>query len=90
MKDTVTRNTTIEGLIKVMNDNNDTAMGIFDEMTFVDNLDRGTTGGCDRGTFMTLYNATEWIKSTKTYGKTTINDTRFNIIGYIDGTRGKC
>ena len=41
---------TIDGLMKLMSENNNCSIGVFDELyTFLDNIDRGVTGNVERG-----------------------------------------
>ena len=76
---------TLEGLMTDLKANNNTALGIFDEFsTFKDNLDKGNSGSAEKGRYLSLFNASNWSKSTKGPGKAGANliDPRFQLISY--------
>lgn len=74
---------TLEGLMKEMEDNHGSVIGVFDEFaTFRDNLDKGSSGAAEKGRFLSLFNASSWKKSTKSSGTVNIEDPRFNLISY--------
>lgn len=74
---------TLEGLMKEMEENNGSVIGVFDEFaTFRDSLDRGSAGAAEKGRYLSLFNASSWKKSTKSSGTVNIEDPRFNLISY--------
>ena len=51
------RGGTFDGLMKMMTENNDTAVGVFDELySFLDNIDRGVAGNLEKGKFALHFN----------------------------------
>ena len=71
---------TMEGLMKTMCDNHGTILGVFDEFsTFLDNLDKGSTGASEKGRYLSLFSAVDWSKKTKSSGSLQIRDPRFLI-----------
>ena len=47
------RGGTFDGLMKLMSENGDTCLGVFDEFNiFLDNIDRGTTGNFEKGMYI--------------------------------------
>ena len=57
---------TLDGLRKNMEDNDGSAVGIFDEFsTFKDNLDKGSSGSAEKGRFLSLFNGSSWKKQPK-------------------------
>ena len=74
---------TLEGLMKNLEDNQGSMIGVFDEFsTFRDNIDKGSSGTAEKGRYLSLFNASSWKKSTKGAGTKSIDDPRFNMISY--------
>ena len=74
---------TMEGLMKAISDNNGTILGIYDEFsTFLDNMDKGTTGSSEKGRYLSLFSAVDWSKKTKSAGSLQIKDPRFSMISF--------
>ena len=54
---------TLDGLVKTLMKNNNTALGLYDEIgTFNDGMDKGSTGSFDRSVYLSLYNAKKFLK----------------------------
>jgi len=69
--------------MKTLNENNGTIMGIYDEFsTFLDNLDKGTTGASEKGRYLSLFSAVDWSKKTKSAGSLNIKDPRFCMVSF--------
>ena len=74
---------TLDGLVKTLMKNNNTAVGLYDEIgTFNDGLDKGSTGSSDRSVYLSLYNAKKFLKSTKTSGDVNLNNPRFSLFTF--------
>ena len=74
---------TLEVLMKTMFENNNSTIGVFDEFsTFVDSIDKGSSGSCERGRYLSLYSGVNWSKTTKSSGSINLKDPRFNLISY--------
>ena len=74
---------TLDGLVKTLMKNNNTAVGLYDEIgTFNDGLDKGSTGSFDRSVYLSLYNAKKFLKSTKTSGDVNLNNPRFSLFTF--------
>ena len=82
--DSIFDSATIEGLTKSLESNKGNVVSINDEFAnFMDNLNNGTQkNNTEKSRILTLYNATNWSKRTKTCGSFNIEDPRFNIIGF--------
>ena len=71
---------TLDGLVKTLMRNNNTAVGLYDEIgTFNDGMDRGSTGSFDRSVYLSLYNAKKFLKATKTSGNVIMKNPRFSL-----------
>ena len=78
---------TLEGLMKNLEENGGSSIGIFDEFaTFKDSLDKGKSGTAEKGRFLSLFNASNWKKTTQGSGLKSIEDPRFNLISYTQPT----
>ena len=75
---------TIDGLAKSLEANHGNVISINDEFAnFMESLDNGNQKkNTEKSRILTLYNATNWSKRTKTCGSYNIEDPRFNIIGF--------
>ena len=62
MRAGIYRGGTLDGLMKMMTENNETAVGIFDELySYLDNIDRGVAGNLEKGNFaLHLYYCILW------------------------------
>ena len=69
--------------MKTLKENNGTTLGVYDEFsTFLDNLDKGTTGSSEKGRYLSLFSAVDWSKKTKSSGSLNIKDPRFNLMSF--------
>ena len=74
---------TLDGLVKTLMKNNNSAVGLYDEIgTFNDGLDKGSTRSFDRSVYLSLYNAKKFLKSTKTSGDVNLNNPRFSLFTF--------
>ena len=74
---------TLDGLMCDLIGNQGNILGVFDEFSVcVDNMDKGNSGTAERGRYLSLYDASNWMKSTKSSGTVKIEDPRFNLISF--------
>ena len=74
---------TLDGLVKTLLRNDNTAVGLYDEIcTFNDGMDKGNTGSFDRSVYLSLYNAKKFLKATKTSGDVSMKSPRFSLFTF--------
>ena len=75
---------TIDGLAKALESTKGNVISVNDEFAnFMESLDNGAKkNNTEKSRILTLYNATSWSKRTKTCGSFSIEDPRFQMIGF--------
>lgn len=74
---------TLHGLMKLMIENNDTALGTYDELlTFLDGMDKGANGGFERSRYLSLFNGSPWSNKTKTCGSASMKSPSYSMLNF--------
>ena len=69
--------------MKTIDKNNGKIMGVYDKFsTFLDNIDKGSTGPSEKGRYLSLFSAVDCSKRTKSSGSSNIKDPRFNMVNF--------
>ena len=73
---------TMEGLMAALKSNNSVLCAIDEFSTFLDSLDKNSTGQCEKSRYLSLWLGCSWRKNTKQAGLIEIESPRFQFTGF--------
>ena len=75
---------TLEGLMHALQENDGSVIAFIDEFsTFMDSLDKGSTGNSERARYLSLWSGSAWSKRTKNDGLEVVESPRYQLASFL-------